>query len=84
MDELPRLGGCQHPAAGTRGLAPLSQGEVEMNTSTWWGQVQVCLNETPGTSSLKNNWDSVTAFKDAKEEGPRGNVPGEGSACRRL
>lgn len=31
MDELPRLGGRQHPAAGTRGLAPLSRGAVEVN-----------------------------------------------------
>lgn len=45
-----------HPELGT-----LSLEELRVSRSTEWGQVQVCLNETLGMPSLKNNQGNVTA-----------------------
>lgn len=54
---------------GTLGLVPLSWGEMEVNTSTRWVPVQVCLYETLGTYFLKNNWDTVTAVEGCQRKG---------------
>lgn len=57
---------------GMQGLAPLFQGEMNESRSTWWVKSDFCLDETPGTSFLKNNQDSVTAAYGCHRRGSRG------------